>query len=227
MKLLIIQHHKDEGLGYFEFLLNKMHVDYEYARVFEGELPENIERYSGLIIMGGPMNVYEEDKYPWLKEEDRLIKVALREKIPILGICLGAQLIAKAAGARVIKSPKKEIGWFDIQLTPHREKDELFSQLPRGFKVFQWHGDTFEIPEGGERLAGSKDVPNQAFRHGMSYGLQFHIEMDRNLINSWMAHLPPDEDGHEFMEIIQETRENLGELNRIAEIILLNFLKKI
>ncbi len=160
MKFLVLQHKACEPLGYFESAL-----DYEYFRLYDGEFPEGLQGYSGLIIMGGPMNVYEEEKYPFLKDEDLLIKEALKTGMPTLGICLGAQLIVKAAGAKVWKGREKEIGWYEVGLTKEGERDRIFGMFEDRFTVFHWHGDTFDLPEGAVLLARS-GLYNQAFRIG-------------------------------------------------------------
>ncbi|MEE8403613.1 MAG: type 1 glutamine amidotransferase, partial [Candidatus Hydrothermarchaeaceae archaeon] len=135
MKFLVLQHKACEPLGYFESAL-----DYEYFRLYDGEFPEGLQGYSGLIILGGPMNVYEGKRYPFMKDEDVLIKEALKTGIPTLGICLGAQLIAKAAGAKVWKGREKEIGWYEVGLTKEGKRDRIFSMFESPFTVFQWHG---------------------------------------------------------------------------------------
>jgi GMP synthase-like glutamine amidotransferase len=133
------------------------------------------------------MNVYEEDKYPFLREEDLFIKEAIQRGKVVLGICLGAQLIAKALGAKVFKASVKEIGWYDVSLTGIGSSDPIFSKFPNTFSVFQWHEDTFEIPHAGKLIATSTSVPNQAFRYGENtYGLQFHLEVTEEMIKEWM-----------------------------------------
>jgi len=133
------------------------------------------------------MNVYEEDRYPFLREEDLFIKEAIQRGKAILGICLGAQLIAKALGAKVFKAPVKEIGWYDVSLTKIGSQDPLFSCLPKTFPVFQWHEDTFEIPKSGKLIATSSPVSHQAFRYGEKvYGLQFHLEVTEEMIQEWI-----------------------------------------
>ncbi len=133
------------------------------------------------------MNVYEEDKYPFLKDENEFLKEAIEKDLPILGFCLGAQLIAKAKGAIVKQAPEKEIGWFKISLNSNGLNDPLFQDFPEEIDVFQWHGDTFEIPEGAHKLAESEICPNQAFRIGNNiYGLQFHVEVTEEMIQQWL-----------------------------------------
>ena len=132
------------------------------------------------------MNVYEEEKYPFLREEDTFLYRVAEEEVPFLGICLGAQLIAKATGARVTKNPEKEIGWYKIVLNDDGLKDDLLKDLPEVFKVFQWHGDTFGIPSGGKRLAFSERCQNQALKYGRNiYGIQFHVEVTKTMIAQW------------------------------------------
>ncbi|MEK6576640.1 MAG: type 1 glutamine amidotransferase [Nitrospirota bacterium] len=187
-KGLIIKHIDIEGPGRLgEFLASKG-TPLDYIELENGDhVPENPDDYRFIIILGGPMNVYEEDKYPYLKDEDRFIKDAIKRGTPILGICLGAQLIAKAAGAKVFANPAKEIGWYNVTLTKEGLEDPLFRGLDREFSVFQWHGDTFFIPEGGVMLAGSKLCKNQAFRYRSAYGLQFHVEVTEGMIKEWIG----------------------------------------
>ena len=133
------------------------------------------------------MNVYEEDQYPFLRQEDLFIKEAIQRGKRILGICLGAQLIAKALRAKVYKAPVKEIGWYDLSVTEEGRADPLFSRFPKTFSAFQWHGDTFDLPNAGKRIVTSSPVPNQAFRYGENaYGLQFHLEVTEEMIEHWM-----------------------------------------
>ncbi len=192
---LVLQHEACEPLGYFE-----ERVECEYFRLYEGDFPGGLQGYSGLIIMGGPMNVYEEGKYSFVKDEDLLIKEALKSGIPTLGICLGSQLIAKAAGANVYKEQEKEIGWYEVGLTEEGRGDRIFSMFEDRFTVFQWHGDTFDLPDGAVLLA-ENDLYNQAFRVGNAYGLQFHLEVTEGMIEDWMR---------EYREEVQSS--NIGSM---------------
>ena len=187
MKSLIIKHVDIEGPGLIEYFLNQKSIPYQILSLdSDAQLPK-LEGFTHVVILGGPMNVYEEDHYPFLRAEDLFIKEAIQRGKFVLGICLGAQLIAKALGAKVFKASLKEIGWYDILLTMIGSKDPLFSNLPKTFPVFQWHGDTFEIPKGGKLIATSTSVPHQAFRYGdNAYGLQFHLEVTEKMIKEWM-----------------------------------------
>ncbi|MEI6438022.1 MAG: type 1 glutamine amidotransferase [Candidatus Omnitrophota bacterium] len=151
-------------------------------------LPDDPRGIDAVVPLGGPMNVYEEDQYPFLKDEDVFLKKVLAEGVPVLGICLGAQLLAKASGGKVVRSPRKEIGWFTVDLTAEGKKDPLFAGLPDPLEVYQWHGDMCAPPDGAVLLASSEACPVQAFRYGAkAYGLQFHSEITDISIRDWSA----------------------------------------
>jgi GMP synthase-like glutamine amidotransferase len=187
--ILIIKHISLEGPGTLGEYLDKNGISTYSVDLSGGDiLPDFPQDYVGVVILGGPMNVYEEDKFPFLKDEQRFIQTVLSAEIPLLGICLGAQLIAKAAGARVYKAKSKEIGWYRLKLTPEGATDPLFKGFTDEFFVFQWHGDTFDVPESGKLLATSDGCPNQAFRYGKcAYGLQFHLEVTSSMIREWIS----------------------------------------
>lgn len=134
------------------------------------------------------MGVYERDRYPFIDAEAELVRQAVSRDIPILGICLGSQIVADALGGRVTKHSAKEIGAMTVTLTPDGTGDPLFQALDPLVPVFQWHGDTFSIPPGAVRLASSPITPNQAFRHGRAtYGIQFHLEVTLEMVSAWLA----------------------------------------
>ena len=152
------------------------------------KIPERLDGVEAVVCLGGPMNVYEEASFPFLKQEDALIRDIVRKQIPFLGICLGAQLLSKACGGKVYKAPAKELGWSNVTLTPEGAMDPLFQGTGQPFTVFQWHEDTFSIPEGGTLLATSARCRNQAFRVGScAYGLQFHVEVTPDMVAAWTA----------------------------------------
>ena len=186
MNVLIVKHVDIEGPGLIESCLKQRAIPYRIICLETGEPLPGPGGFTHIVLLGGPMNVYEDDRYPFLKKEDLFIKEAIQRGKHILGICLGAQLIAKALGARVTKSPVKETGWSKVSLTEEGSKDRLFVALPKAFPVFQWHEDTFETPNWGKLLATSTAVPNQAFRYGdNAYGLQFHLEVTKEMIREW------------------------------------------
>jgi GMP synthase (glutamine-hydrolysing) len=187
-RLLVCQHVPYEILGTLDPLLRDAGFRIRYVNF--GRQPEavpDISRYHGLVVLGGPMNCDQSHRYPHLTTEVELIQNAIENGKPVLGICLGSQLIARALGARVFKNPVKEIGWYELNPTDDGRRDPLFAKLQPSQKIFQWHGDTFEIPDGAVHLASSPDCRNQAFRYSDNvYGLQFHLEVDEPLINRWL-----------------------------------------
>jgi GMP synthase (glutamine-hydrolysing) len=187
MNALIIKHVDIEGPGLIEYCLEQEKISYQILELKAGVHLPKLDGFTHIVFLGGPMNVYEEDRYSFLRDEDLFIKEAIQRGKSILGICLGAQLIAKALGAKVFKAPVKEIGWYDVSLTRIGSRDPLFSNLPKTLSVFQWHEDTFEIPKSAKLIATSSPVPRQAFRYGEKvYGLQFHLEVTEEMICEWM-----------------------------------------
>ncbi len=201
MKVVAIQHVPHEPMGYIEDLLKDWGIEYEYVRVYKGENPE-LRDATHLVIMGGPMGVYEEKEYPFLVKEKELIRQAMDYSVPILGICLGAQLIASALGKKVYPY-KKELGWFTVKKV---ENDFVVKDLPTELKVFQWHGDTFDLPEGAKLLYAGDLVRNQAFRVGNAIGLQFHLEVTPEIVRDWVERENLNEELKEM--ILADTEEN-------------------
>jgi GMP synthase-like glutamine amidotransferase len=189
MRALVLQHIAVEGPGALAPFLETRGWALETVALYAGaRLPENPRMYQAIIVMGGPMGVYDEAAYPFLREEHDFLKRAIAEDVPLLGICLGAQLLAKALGARVYRNPCKEIGWDTVDLTPAGRTDPLFAGITSPMRVFQWHGDAFELPAGATRLASSRRCLNQAFRYrDRLYGLLFHLELTPEIIRSWIA----------------------------------------
>lgn len=187
-KVLVFQHVANEILGTLNPALKQQGLNIRYVN-FErdpGATP-SVEKYNGLIVLGGHMGVYEADQYTHIKTEIKLIEEALKKNIPILGICLGAQILAHVLGSEVRKSPEKEMGWYDIELTTAGENSPLLSHFKKTEKIFQMHGDTFDIPKSCEHLALSKICPAQAFSYGTKvFGLQFHLEVDEAMILRWL-----------------------------------------
>jgi GMP synthase (glutamine-hydrolysing) len=188
-EVLVFQHDPFEDLGLFADVLDGKKVSYRTVRLFEGETPaEDWRDVGALIILGGPMNVDEEEQFPFLRWEKRIIRAALDESIPLLGICLGAQLIAASLGSAVYDGPVREIGWSPISITPHGQVDSLLGYLPENVTVFQWHSQTFDLPPSAVCLACSTHFKTQAFRLGkLSYGLQFHLEVTSAMIERWIG----------------------------------------
>lgn len=175
MKVRVFQHAPFEDLGSIRCWLNERGAEVSYTRFFAGDSAPALGDVDMLIAMGGPMSVNDEADWPWLKEEKLAVREAIARDIPVLGVCLGAQLIAGALGARVYPNAVKEIGWFPIQALPHPGSSFSF---PSECTVFHWHGETFDLPEGATRLARSQACELQAFQLKRNVvGLQFHPEM--------------------------------------------------
>ncbi|MGE0616402.1 MAG: type 1 glutamine amidotransferase [Bacteriovoracia bacterium] len=186
--MMIFQHVAHEPLGTLNPLLKKAGFKIRYLNFGrDGGLKPELEGYNGLIILGGPMGVYEADHYPHLREEMRGIEQALKLGIPILGICLGSQLLAQVLGATARKHERREIGWYEVSLTQEGQADPLFAGCRPREMIFQWHGDTFDVPRDARHLAFTSGCASQAFRYGEKvYGLQFHLEVDQPMIERWL-----------------------------------------
>lgn len=185
MRVLVFRHVPFENLGRIECELVSRGIGIDYADLYQpGTAAPDPARYDGLIFMGGAMSV--NDGLDYLELEARSIAQAVEAGRPVLGVCLGAQLIAKAMGARVYRNPVKEIGWFEIELTDEGAADPLFSGAGPLETVLQWHGETFDLPPGARWLATSAACRNQAFRIGSSiYALQFHLEVTPDMVADW------------------------------------------
>jgi GMP synthase (glutamine-hydrolysing) len=223
--VLICKNIELEGPGTIEDYLIRTKKPYTIIELAGGEKIPNPDNFSTLIMMGGPMSANDGEIYPYIKEEERLVRDFIAKDKKVFGVCLGAQIMAKALGAKVYFGPQKEIGWYNIDLTEEGLKDPLMKDLafhPLGkdslkkFHVFHWHGETFDMPDGAVRLASSALYRNQAFRHGhKAYAFQFHIEVKKEMILDWFK-----DDPH-FDQIERETESFFEEYKGRAE----NFYK--
>ncbi len=187
MRAHYLQHVPFEGLGSIEPWLLTAGYQITSTKFFRSSLLPDAGAIDLLIVMGGPMSVNDDKVFPWLEQEKHFIKKVVHAGTPVLGVCLGAQLIASAMGARVYSNRTKEIGWFAVQT--NREKSGSSISLPAEIEVFHWHGETFDLPDGAVRLAGSAACTNQAFQLGRSViGLQFHLEVTPQAVHEMVKH---------------------------------------
>lgn len=187
MKVLAFRHVPFEGVGHIGSVLQEHGIGCDYADLYGDGAPDpEISTYAGLIFLGGPMSA--NDPLPYLDRERALIAQAAGRGQPLLGICMGSQLIARSLGGDVHRNGAKEIGWFDIDFTEGAAKDALFGGIRGPEPVFHWHSDTWELPPGAELLASSHGCRNQAFRCGQNiYGMQFHLEITPAMITDWQV----------------------------------------
>jgi len=188
MKILTVQHVAQEGAGRLRPYLEHRgwHFDLVCMDQPKAKLPVNIDEFQALLVLGGPMGAYEEERYPYLVHLQNLIRDALQRQLPVVGICLGAQLIARSLGGVVERNPVSEIGWRRVSLTAEGRKSLLFCGVPDEIMVFQWHSDTFHLPADASLLAVGEQCVNQAMAVGSSWSLQFHPEITIELITEWM-----------------------------------------
>ncbi len=198
-KVLILQHIWENHTGYVGEILRQHAIEHDTIHV-ETELVPDPTPYDAVIAFGGSQHVYEGQKYPYFVQEKAMIRKAVEQDIPYLGICLGAQLLAEVLEGKVQPHILKEIGFYDIALTEEGARDPLYQGLPGYQKVFHWHEDVFQLPVGAVLLATNKYAENQAFRYRNAYGLQYHIEVDPEMLHTWLHH--PD-----LQESIVESQE--------------------
>ena len=183
--LLVLQHIACEPPAAFEDELRSRGLDVARVELDEGEPLPDWRDFPAIVVMGGPMGAYDEADHPWLAGEKRLLREAVEADVPVWGVCLGAQLLASALGARVYRGEQPEVGLLPVHLTPEASDDPVFGDAPSSFPTLQWHSDTFDLPQGATLVASSPAYPHQAFRVGRSYGLQFHIEVPLELATEW------------------------------------------
>lgn len=223
-QIAVVRHVEHEGLGQPAGIFERAGLEFCYFDQFAHRRAHfDRDSYCALVVLGGPMNVDEIDRFPFLAEERRWIQAALDAQLPVLGICLGAQLLASTLGAVVRPRPVKEIGWYEVECTPAAADDRLFRHLAPRPTVFQWHGDGFDLPAGAVSLASSPLCPQQAFRYGPSaYALQFHLEVTADMIEHWLTEpgncaelqcLPYIKEA----EIRRRTPEELPRMQTVAE----------
>lgn len=220
----IFRHFRIEGPGYFATSLEQRSIPWRLIAVDAGEEPPREARaFSGLAFMGGPMSV--NDPLPWIARSLELIRDAVRSGVPVIGHCLGAQLMARAFGGRVEPAPVKEIGWGEVRVANNALAREWFGEL-QAFESFHWHGETFSIPPGATRLLTNPRCANQAFALGRHFGMQCHVEMTPELVRDWceaggaeIAAGAASPGVQQPAEILRDLERRVAALHEVADVI--------
>ena len=223
--LIVLRHVPYEGPGLIEDMLEGRGLPYRIVDIFEEGVPLSAAGFTGLVSMGGPMSV--NDNAGEIEREKTLLMEAMERDIPVLGVCLGAQIIASAMGATIYAGDHPEIGWGSVTLTPDGSADPLMSGVERILPVLHWHGETFDLPQGAIHLASSDKFKNQAFRAGRkTYGLQFHLEVDEAMVREWVEK-DLEEDGGLLTDpgvVLDDIRQNLGRVRFAGALVIGRFL---
>ncbi len=232
-KLLVFQHAAQEPLGTLDPHLRREGFRIRYVNFArQPDARPALDGYDALIVLGGPMNVDQADRFPHLEHEVRVMREALDQGRPVLGICLGAQLLAHALGGHVGRASAPEIGWHDVAVSDAAGTDPLLGHFAGVERVFQWHGDTFELASGATHLASSERCTNQAFRAGdAAWGLQFHLEVDQPMIARWLAH-PDNEPAVAALDggphtVLRETERCIARQHELAERAFAGFVERV
>ena len=226
---LVLRHTQAEGLGLLANALRERGIHHRALDLARGEpVPKELRGVGGLIILGGPMGAYEQDKHPFLRAESALIEKAIAAGRPVLGICLGAQLIAQVLGARVFPGERREVGWGAISLTDRGRDDPLFAGSDESLTVFHLHGDTYELPADAANLATSPVYEQQAFRWGeIVYGFQFHLEFTESIIGRLAAEADSQrymtDAGIDVKRLVAETPARVRDLTETAQRVFENY----
>ncbi|HEY8119095.1 MAG TPA: type 1 glutamine amidotransferase [Methylophilaceae bacterium] len=220
--VIIFRHALTEGAGYLGSLLTEKNIPWHMVRIDQGDaLPKSAHESSGMVMMGGPMSV--NDDLPWIPPLLALIREAIAADIPVLGHCLGGQLISKALGAAVSKNPVKEIGWGEIKVSQNSEATQWFADI-KSFQGFHWHGETFSLPHDATHLLASDYCQNQAYSLGKHIAFQCHIEMTVEMVKTWckvgqdeLAEAAASPGVQSVPEILEDLQPRVQELNAIAK----------
>jgi GMP synthase-like glutamine amidotransferase len=224
-EILVFRHFPTEGPGYVAGFLDRHGLAHRTVRIDAGDaIPDSITDISGLVLMGGPMSV--NDRLPWIPEVLQLIRAAVAADVPVLGHCLGGQLMAKALGGRVTRNRAKEIGWLPVESVTSPAAGPWLNGLPARFEVFHWHGETFSLPPGATHLLKSRHCHNQAFVIGNSLALQCHVEMTPDMVRTWardgareIAAAGPSDNVQRRAQMLMRLDARSQRLHRVADVL--------
>lgn len=218
--MYLIQNHEDVSAGIFDELLKKARIPFKTIRADKGEALPAPSAATAVILLGGYMGVHDTDEYPFLLHLKEIVRSCLHFNTPFFGICLGGQLLAEAVGGEVLARQGGEKGICEVTLTAAGQRDPLFAGVPPAISVFQWHNDCFVLPSSAELLATSANCPGQAFRWGRAWGLQFHPEVDLDIIRTWVTK------SGQAQRYLQEFSQAEIDLRRFGSQLLGNFLQE-
>jgi GMP synthase (glutamine-hydrolysing) len=226
VRVLSIIHQEDAASGVFADAVAERGDELTEWSISDGARPPRpAESYDAVLVFGGAMHVDQENRHPWLRNADELLRGLLDRRIPVLGVCLGAQLVAKALGTRVGPLARPQIGWFDVEQTPEAADDPLFADLPRRFSSFQWHSYGFDLPANAIPLARDP-VCLQAYRAGESaWGIQFHAEVTKESVDDWFRSSKPPDAPLDLDALRQETEEKIAGWNEFGKRLCSRFLE--
>lgn len=225
MRVLSVTHGPSVPGGVFEHEAEEQGHVLERWSAPDGGAPDPASSYDAVMVFGGSQHPDEDDRFAWLGHEEEFLKEVLAERVPVFGVCLGAQMLARAAGARVGPASAAEIGWFEVELTPAGVADPVLGAMPRNATVFQWHRYRFDIPAGGIELARNAVCP-QAFRLAQpAWGIQFHAEITLPMTEAW-AEEDPEELPMPAEELLAESRERMSASNALGRALCAAFLRE-
>jgi GMP synthase-like glutamine amidotransferase len=218
LRLHYFQHVPQEGLGTIEEWAHKRSWSITKTSFFSGDPIPKLDDIDWLVVMGGPMSVNDEQALAWLKPEKQFIASAIHAGKTVLGFCLGSQLIANALGAKVQKNRHKEIGWFDIRMTPAALASKAFSRFPKRLRIFQWHGETFDIPDKAMIAATNDICTNQALLYGDKViGMQFHPEVTQDDVRKWIVAGSNELTNEKYIQTAREMLDKKDDFERIKK----------